>query len=1552
MSLVRKFQQPSGPMEQSDALNNALIEELGTYNLKSKDEKKVREKLVELRDFLKQKGNAFSIDPLAGKYSISGAPNNFVGSPDEVQANWLTGKLKIKNPEDAMSVAAAIYGNAVKKINPTSSTPTRQDIGIKDIEDYAMNTAYGTPEIFAKDFYSIQSDDERKKIALEMMNKHVANYLSEADKNKDWANYNDVEKVKAFQSVLGTNDWDKIRKAAYDLKWDVGNFLVSDTQRASYKTQADEKAAEVQAQKAEESKQALTKDYDALVSKGFNPSVAQALVEQGYSKVVDTLPLHIGEKDYTSPFKTYLSNKNLHILVNPSTGQKRLINVSGENINQSGQDFDQFSPLSGIAWEHDTSGNLKFIPSQFKQQDFGNVGIELKGEVPGYPGWSITGWSGNEASSSSGRDYTKNIVLQNGNQKVTLTKGAGGYYLNGKLVPGVRLSGFGSKRYEINDLESLFPNLYKPTSIDQNYNYKNDLAILQNSLSTKEYGDSAKTAAANLINAILKREDIKNNDQLKKQILDTLAQFNMMIGATQVKKNGGILKAQAGAAFEEYKKKFKPAEPTTTTSTSPAKDISGTWKDMSSAEKTLRGASMAGVAGSFIPGYGAIGAGVTLLADIGADVVKDGFQPSDILNWNTAANLGFTALSFFGLGGIKALVKGAQTAKSVDVVGQTAAKAAKYSKELALTEAETKSLNKVVKLAERVNAKTPEQLAAKIEELKKITPKTKPEILAGHIKDFEEGLNVLNSIAVGATPVAGSLKLGKAAKAVATALPKSEKLAKYATTAAKAGFVGSGLMALPSIISTTSKEGIEYTRPEDWQRVLMGASVGSSWMKDIRGIKALQRQAVIETTGPGSTTFKLGNENVTLNQVIEKPKLHNERIPFSGAKSKNSAATEKFKNEVINAAKSEGKEITKEQLANLSLSDFTSKRGVTTTGFEVPAAPKATSRGRMQDVKDWELAKKYIDKYGIKFKTSNTKEFREPLPIRSTDKWRSLNEEKANIQKEIANAKKPINVKKLPGDIEQRKAWAATFKTTNKGVESTIAKKERILKSLENYRKLASRKPSKKSGGLIKKFATPDGELQLGSINPKSYERQPTVAGYLPFNPIPKAKANIFDEKGEYTPEFIKLRERITDDWAATNIPKVNDLLKRSGYTYQVKNADDWRRLVNDKKAGILHDLTYQLLTEPRTDVIPLTPKPAAPIATSTPELKPNVTSGGASIDTTKGILPELLDYAKKNIDPTALTNLVGYANTIATNRRAGDLQRQAVAQGLFNLPTLPYTYQRIDRRNAMEAEKLANTTRTRAGNIAKNVSDFNKGLATQLEGEAKANEFTTKGQQLDQERFDAITRSQLASNAAIDQYNNQVVGKNRELTAEAFGKIPLITSNQILANNAAFQNLLVAANKNRRIADYKNMIDKSLNDPNAKLLQQRMAEYEALTSGDEEAKYRKLYEDRKAQASSGNYYPTFEGSPEEKQFKNAAAAKYRDIQNLSDLVKQNYMRMQYYQPAMLAKKGATLNFKEKSELQALKQDYENKMKSIEQAYKAIMHNNEMLQKALIKVFK
>ena len=162
------------------------------------------------------------------------------------------------------------------------------------------------------------------------------------------------------------------------------------------------------------------------------------------------------------------------------------------------------------------------------------------------------------------------------------------------------------------------------------------------------------------------------------------------------------------------------------------------------------------------------------------------------------------------------------------------------------------------------------------------------------------------------------------------------------------------------------------------------------------------------------------------------------------------------------------------------------------------------------------------------------------------------------------------------------------------------------------------------------------------------------------------------------------------------------------------------------------------------------------------------------------------------------------YVNTINTNKQVGDLQRQAVANSLYQLPYMPHSYMRVDRPNALLAEKQAAQMRSQGKRVAASTSDLDKANAIQLQGESQAQELIGKGQAADLTRFDKLRSFQLENDAAIDQHNTQVLGKNRGMTAEAMQKIPLITANQRLSNASAFNNMMVAGERNYGVNQYK----------------------------------------------------------------------------------------------------------------------------------------------------
>jgi len=162
------------------------------------------------------------------------------------------------------------------------------------------------------------------------------------------------------------------------------------------------------------------------------------------------------------------------------------------------------------------------------------------------------------------------------------------------------------------------------------------------------------------------------------------------------------------------------------------------------------------------------------------------------------------------------------------------------------------------------------------------------------------------------------------------------------------------------------------------------------------------------------------------------------------------------------------------------------------------------------------------------------------------------------------------------------------------------------------------------------------------------------------------------------------------------------------------------------------------------------------------------------------------------------------YAKTIGTNVRSGNEQRSAIAAGMYTIPYLPKTYIRVDTPYTLLGEKRAGELESKAKNIANSTSDIDKSLATRLTGVTQGNVVRDKAALADQQRIDQLRGVQLQSNVDIDQKNTNILAKNRALSADAFSKIHQINSNELLAQNAALNNLLLASAKNAPMRQYK----------------------------------------------------------------------------------------------------------------------------------------------------
>ena len=183
-------------------------------------------------------------------------------------------------------------------------------------------------------------------------------------------------------------------------------------------------------------------------------------------------------------------------------------------------------------------------------------------------------------------------------------------------------------------------------------------------------------------------------------------------------------------------------------------------------------------------------------------------------------NTGFVALSFIGLGGVKALLKGAGAAKKATSISKAASKVAKIG-DNALSVKDAGKLEKLVDLSTKFKVDDADELQKVINKSENITKSVK----TLYNKTIKDAAEVLGKIETSSSPILGNRTLGYSAKVVKD---KFRIPTKSLTTGLRAATIIPGAMALPQVLTTGFTEGWEYTKPEDISKIITAGSVGKN----------------------------------------------------------------------------------------------------------------------------------------------------------------------------------------------------------------------------------------------------------------------------------------------------------------------------------------------------------------------------------------------------------------------------------------------------------------------------------------------------------------------------------------------------------------------------------------------------------------------------------------------------------------------------------------------------------------------------------------------------
>lgn len=436
-----------------------------------------------------------------------------------------------------------------------------------------------------------------------------------------------------------------------------------------------------------------------------------------------------------------------------------------------------------------------------------------------------------------------------------------------------------------------------------------------------------------------------------------------------------------------------------------------------------------------------------------------------------------------------------------------------------------------------------------------------------------------------------------------------------------------------------------------------------------------------------------------------------------------------------------------------------------------------------------------------------------------------------------------------------------------------------------------------------------------------------------------------FKKGGGYTDTYLNTVNNLDNNWFEQNKDRIQGAVTKSGSKFILKDLAQLKTLATDNKPGVLHDIINMSL-----------PKPIAPsVVASQPAATPSVTVKPVEVNTKEGVLPALgksITGGIKGIGEANLANVLGYTKTVGAISKAANEQRAAYNAGAYQLPFIGHKYTRVTSDLPIIGNKLSNDVRSKFGRVAKSTSDFDKSVGTLLSGESKATEIGAKYNLAGNEELAKKRLAQETSDMRVDLANTETVGKNRAIAATTAKQIGLVNANEATSKNAAFNNFLLAYYRNKEAQDikstnkgYMDLMYKLSNDPNLVNLQKQ---YTDLSSDEEYAKRKSAYD--QMVKNSGAEMPEFEESQAYKNYANQIKGLEKKITPLTERIQRVQMAQYYQQPVPFAKSGGSLSKSDRIEIEAFKDENKRRLKDAEMTLKSIMHNNEMLQKALLKI--
>ena len=399
--------------------------------------------------------------------------------------------------------------------------------------------------------------------------------------------------------------------------------------------------------------------------------------------------------------------------------------------------------------------------------------------------------------------------------------------------------------------------------------------------------------------------------------------------------------------------------------------------------------------------------------------------------------------------------------------------------------------------------------------------------------------------------------------------------------------------------------------------------------------------------------------------------------------------------------------------------------------------------------------------------------------------------------------------------------------------------------------------------------------------------------------------------------------------------------ITESGSTFKLQSLDQLKKLATDKHPGLLHDI---IATELPTSTTDPAKTEESKIANNPPAEADADATGGLEVDKRKNALESL--KSKLSINPKTIGNLALYGYIRSKNAKVADLTRQAVLAGAVTLPGMSPEYVRITSPEQIVANAQADAVRSKAGRLASSTSDLDKSTAISLEGTSKAANIETAAAATAQEKLEALRNKQRELNYTTNKYNLGVEGENKLRMAGVEQKLGQVGISKELSDAAATTNLthaLLSTIEEDKVNKGLSAMYKAYTDPKYTKARE---EYSNIVSEEGMAPFKAKYDKLK---KNPDYKKEWEESAPYREWLASKSSKLKYLQELSKTAEQIQLAMTYRQPLPTFKSGGDVS---KLDVEREKSERERKIKNVEMTYKAIIHNNEMLQRALIKIFK